>query len=209
MSSISRRDCLCASVPVLSGVLLVNGLWLWSQRRPEEPAPDEGGGPSRRYTREQMLARSEPICRALAPQETALRLEAERNDAAPSEQSSGRYWDVYARGASGEHVLYLKWDEDTGEVWMASCRNDLPIQDEGPPLPEQEIVRAGRKCLHVLWARPDGAPWRLVQIKAPVPGDLNREMLWRRSRHSARIIVNRYTGALFLAKCKQDDGPPV
>lgn len=197
MSPRTRRDGLCAALPVLA-LLSLNcftpRLWQSGNRAPEHRARPG------RYTEAQILALSGPLCRALAGHKPGLHVQAQRRDMAPSELSSGRLWDVYARDAAGRHVLYLKWDDDAGRVWIAGCPGELLAQEagEGPPLGRREAVTAGQQWLRLLWGGRASVPWRLVHVTGPgnpVRGNNRWHLVWHAGRDRASVSVDGRSGA--------------
>ena len=209
MSPKTRRDGLYAALPVLAFLSLscfTARLWQSTNPAPERPAPAPAPAPAPpgRYTQSQILSRSAPLCRALSGHTLGLHLRAERRDGAPSEQSSGRVWDVYASDAAGRHVVYLKWNDDTGQVWVAGCPTGSLAEEagEGPPLGRREAVTTGQEWLRLLWGSGESVPWRLVQVTGPdVARETNRwHLVWHAGRQRASISLDSRSGGLALAK---------
>src|SRR5207248_1389076 len=74
-----------------------------------------------RFNAAQILARSEPLFRVIAPQATTLCLSADRDMRRERDGALRRCWTVECTDEAGHLVATLFWNADTGELSLVKC----------------------------------------------------------------------------------------
>src|ERR1051326_4356860 len=98
-------------------VLIVFTLLVRAQQHQPEPTVRPYG----RYTAQQVLAMTGPLCHVIAPEAGPLQFQVDRS----KDDFTVHRWYAGGRDATGEGVVRLAWDADTGElnteIGRASC----------------------------------------------------------------------------------------
>src|SRR5690349_11266093 len=97
---------------------------LFIRARHVRPQPERPYG---RFTAQQILCRSEPLCCVLVPRSPAFNLAV-----APTRVHTAPFWTVLCTDPIGREVANLCWDANTGELAQVSA---MPPKDEdGRPM---------------------------------------------------------------------------
>ncbi len=138
---------------LLAGALLSGALVLQGRHTHPEQAHLYG-----RFTAQQILDRSEPLCRLLAPRANRLTLMAE-----PTAQGVAYpCWIIECTDPTGQKLAYLSWDATTGQLFCASRASQRSVPRVGSPLNRHEAVRAAWQWLRDLGMAAQASRWRLV-----------------------------------------------
>src|SRR5579872_7348696 len=99
-----------AACVALTAVALIPAFLIRMDRRTVTAAP------AGLYTAHQILDRTNPFCRILAPEAGDLVVSADR----VSGYLDHPYWNVTATDRAHRDVVSLRWSDDTGEIYLAS-----------------------------------------------------------------------------------------
>jgi hypothetical protein len=151
---------------------------------------------------QQILTRTEPLCRVIAPSATGLRLFP--TPICVHDAASGlirHLWLVNCGDAAGRYAAYLVWDADNGDLLLASSGDVLPLWDRKAALNRREAAQVVRRWMSALGFTSTAQQWRLT--RAP----MQRYDTWRFHMQSGdcKVIVAVYalSGDLVMARSKR------
>jgi hypothetical protein len=185
-----RRRTLCAVLGTLT--FLFCTLYVQSVQVQRLRVKAEANRPYGRYTPQQIVRRTQALCRALDPRADSLSYTPIRQ--ALDDQPP--IWSVEGSDASGNCVMNFLWDANTGQLRVF-----------GRQLPRSDVVRSPLKTRHAaehnawqwlctLGIAAERPHWRLTSLRLKSGG--NWATKWQAEDRVANIIVNE-NGELLLA----------
>src|SRR5579871_719589 len=124
------------------------------------------------YTEQQILARSVPLCRALAldPSSGTLWLSAER-EYIWRRGDSQAVWNVQCADARRNDIAMIQWDARTGDLLLASSQWSIPRAAQPAIRNARQAVEAARGWMRALGIGGPETSWRLAGAPTQCGGD--------------------------------------
>ncbi len=155
-----------------------------------------------RYTAEQILERSEPLCRSVAPEAGKLLLSVEPLCLPNRLHVFRPFWQVYCYDEAGRDVCYLLWNALDGEICTIEPRKPMPKRPARLPLDRDSALSSAMSWLRVLPATCSTAAW--VLRREPMRTEGTWFTFWRDGSRRAAVAIDARTGGLV----KLDSFPP-
>jgi hypothetical protein len=175
-------------------VLLLSALAVGLSIRTRHVRPPQAR-PYGRFTAQQILDRSEPVCRLLAPQAHSLSLVAEPT----TQQTAHPCWNVTCSNQTGQPRAYLTWDALSGQLWCVGVPPPPPGKRPSLPLTAPEAVAASWRWLRMLGLAASAAHWQLGGKPQQLWG--NWTLTWQAEDCRAEVKVNTNTRELVSLRC--------
>ena len=162
--------------------------------------------PYGRFSRQQILAKSEPILSALSPGGDALSTMATRASTTEQSPNKRRFWIVDGYNSDRCSQVTLIWDASTGELESVSVdRGEHPgkhslstVAKRTPgPLRLPDAIRISGSWLTSLGVEQSGTAWHYDNR-----AKRNRSswyLLWESGRHRMEVAIDPVNGQLLLA----------
>ncbi len=158
----------------------------------------EAAAPHGRYTVDQIIARSLPLCGAISRSTDSLRL-----TACPlCAWALGKAQPMWMVDAVDDHDgfrAHLLWDADTGELISISRPGDwIAPPDNRRTLQRNEVRRLTSSWLTTLGMSEVATGWRPDSLTHSNEDTWRVE--WRSRTHCAEVIIDSHTGELIMAQ---------
>jgi hypothetical protein len=160
--------------------------------------------PHGRYTLNQIVERSLPLCGALAANVDSLTFAGSPLSA----WTNGKevpVWSVDGVDAQDRFKVHLEWNADTGELMAASRPLDgLALRNGRKQLQRNEALRITSSWLTTLGIFELDSDWR--PDSAPQDSDYVWRIEWRTDTRDASVIIDSRTGELIMAQSMKGPG---
>jgi hypothetical protein len=173
-------------------LLVLAAALLWNKRA-ERPRP---------YgccTKEQILASSASLCRAVALHGTRLWLSAERDTRVERDGTIRRCWTSDCTDDSGGLVATFLWDAESGDLRLATGFPLKSSDGRATPLSRHEAVTRAQDCLDIFGIRRQAVRWRLSRVQETKPQTWKVD--WQAEGRIASVRLNGRSGAPISVEC--------
>jgi hypothetical protein len=177
-------------LPPLAVLLLVSCL------RPNVQPKAGQDAPYGRYTEMQILARAEPLCRALAPRAAKLQLTASSVGIQSRRGAPLEFWEAQCTDQAGIHIASFIWYADTGDLRRVGRTWPTASAVGTEPLNRGEAEQAARFWLRALGITEKMLPWRLASEPERISGVWRAQ--WQAGGRIAEIRIHAHSGDLIL-----------
>lgn len=146
------------------------------------------------YSREQIIARSNSLCRTLAPQVADLHVTASPYNANLPNSPKRRLWLVDASDERGRYAAFLLWDADTGDLLSANHPSPKTTHTK-QNLSQRKALWMARSWMQELGLMPRF--WKVDSL--PIQNGDAWYTSWRSGKRTATVIVDAHSGQLIRA----------
>src|SRR5262249_51450979 len=112
---------------LLTGALLVGVYFRYHHMRAMQEQPFD------RYTAQQIVDRTLPLCQAILPHTDGLRLSIERSQSYTPNSGSRHLWRVQCTDTTGKHLAEFLWEAQTGALALVVHNAELAVSSESQP----------------------------------------------------------------------------
>src|ERR1041385_1902061 len=144
---------------LLAWLVLVCGFGVLIATRLHQ-ATIERSEPFGRYSKQQIVERTEPLCREISPGMTNLVMRAEQINVPRSAPKSQRYWTVDCELPGHEYVANFMWNADTGDLRLVGASPGYERPVSIPVMSRDEAVRKATEWLGKLDVAKRSPTWR-------------------------------------------------
>ncbi len=195
-----RLQTVCSTCWVLGtcafGVLVADLFWQASAGRSEYYG---------RFSEQQIMDRTEPLCRFTTPDSGRLAMKTARVTSPRPGRKNQRHWAVDCYASGGEYVAGFMWNADTGDLWQVSC----PIRQSQSGLFEvmdrRQAIRESWRWLAKLDFAGRSARWR-VDPDSYIEGD-TWSVCWRGTGIAVWLKIGSRSGDLRIARSQEVGSP--
>lgn len=180
------------SACIVLGALLLVVTAARMQKVREQPIP------TGRYTAADIAARTEPLCRALAPQAGRLRLETLPLSVHEANRSDQRTWGVDCHDESGRYLGCCVWYAESGELAWITASPPSSAGDAGGTISRAEAARRAWSWLCRLGIAEKDSGWKMS--RSPIRDGFRWRVDWQARSRSAMIALDAATGELTMAR---------
>jgi hypothetical protein len=156
----------------------------------------EQSHPFGRFTEQQIIARTEPLCRLVAPDITNLRLSAMPRSGQASDGGTERFWCVEYEDATEQRFLCFWWEADTGELQKVCNRLRLPQGARRRLLSRQEATQTAWAWMEALGIRQQAKEWHLRE--APTRFKERWNTVWLAEGRRLFFALDAYSGQVSI-----------
>ncbi len=146
------------------------------------------------YTAEQILERSEPLCRSIRPDAGRLVLSAEPLTMHGRAQTVRRFWHVTCLDEAGTYVCNLLWNAEAAGPCSIGCRTGQSNWYTRQPLSRDSAVAAAARWLRVFCCTSPVPAWALAS--EPEPTSQSWYTYWRAGSRAASVAIDAHTGGV-------------
>jgi len=161
--------------------------------RTEEAHLDE------RFTRQEIAARTEQLCRVVMPQIGELRLSPEYVGPQLQRGTLQNCWFVMCHDAAGDPVASVAWNADTGALWSFARQKEPLAMDGQEKLSRKAAVKCAWQWLCRLGVAVPLSQWRLAGV--PEWNERAWFVCWKTEGQAASVLLDDRTGALRCLRC--------
>ena len=148
------------------------------------------------YTAQQIIRRTEPLCRALVHQPGCFSLTADRFTTGSSTGTIRRFWTVDCTGQDEKYIAQFTWNADTGDL-CGAVHIRSRLRSAQPLLGRDSAIRAAATWLHTLGKAGQAKHWRLAFPAHLV--DARWHVVMKATGAVVRIWIDARTGDLSSA----------